>query len=91
MKINKDFRLRSIAGEYMLIHEGNEHPIDFEGVLTFNEPAAFLWGKAKGKVFTEDDLVAWLLEEYEVDEPVAREDVAAMLEVWRQYNLVFGE
>lgn len=88
MKLNKDFRLRSIAGENMLIHEGNENPIDFSGVLSLNEPVAFLWKKARGRDFSEDDLVAWLLEEYEVDVETAKEDVASMLESWKEYHLI---
>lgn len=88
MKLNKDFRLRSIAGEYMLLHEGDSNPVDFSGVLSLNEPVAFLWKKASGRNFSEEDLVAWLLEEYEVDEATAKEDVALMLESWKEYHLI---
>jgi len=91
MKLNKDFRLRSIGGENMLIHEGTENPIDFSGVLSLNEPVAFLWKKARGKDFSEEDLISWLLEEYEVDEATAREDVAMMLEAWKEYHLILNE
>jgi hypothetical protein len=41
-----------------------------------------------GQTFTEENLTQWLLDEYEVDEPTAREDVASLVASWLQAGIV---
>lgn len=73
MKIEKEFILREIAGDYILVPVGST-ALEFNGLLTVNEIGAFLWERLK-KETTIDALTAAVLEEYEVDEGTARRDV----------------
>lgn len=73
MKIEKEFILREIAGDYILVPVGST-ALQFDGLLTVNEIGAFLWERLK-KETTIDELTAAVLEEYEVDEGTARRDV----------------
>lgn len=73
MKIEKEFILREIAGDYILVPVGST-ALQFNGLLTVNEIGAFLWERLK-KETTIDELTAAVLEEYEVDEGTARRDV----------------
>lgn len=93
MKINPDYRLRTVAGENMLLNEG-VRKVNFNALLTLNEPAAWLWKRAadycreSGQGFTEEQLVGWLLDEYEVERDVAAEDVHGIVGQWREYGVV---
>lgn len=62
---------------------------DLTRVLTLNESAAFLWNKVlESGGCQEEQLVGWLLEEYDVEPEDAREDVREMLESWRMNDML---
>lgn len=78
MKIEKDFVLREIAGEYIIVPTGNT-ALNFNGLITVNEVGLFLW-KILEKGTTEEELLAKTLEEYEIDEETAKRDITEFLE-----------
>ena len=73
MKIKNGFVLRVVGGESVVVPVG-EMSKKFHGMINLNETGAFLW-----KFFTEehtvDEGVQALLNEYEVEELLARTDV----------------
>ena len=73
MKILKEFILRNIAGEQVLVPTG-ETTQEFNGLITLTETAGFIWENIE-QVETVEDLVKLMLEEYEVDEETAKKDV----------------
>lgn len=77
MKIEKEFILREIAGDYVIVPTGKT-ALEFNGLITVNELGAFIWKKLQQEV-TEDELIQVILEEYEVDEETARHDVEEFL------------
>ena len=87
MKIKKGFELRNVCGENIIIAHGVEN-IDFTKVITLNESAAFLWKEVAEKDFTEEDMIQLLLDEYEVEEPQAQEDVKQLVASWLKAGLV---
>lgn len=78
MKIDKNFVLREIAGEYIIIPTGRT-ALEFNGLITVNEVGMELWKMLQEDV-TFDDLLNGILEEYDVDENVAREDIQEFLD-----------
>ena len=87
MKTKKGFKLRTICGENVIVAEGIEN-IDFSRIISMNESAAYLWNKIQGKDFTANNLVELLLEEYEVDEDTARQDVQQLIIKWREAGII---
>ena len=82
MRIKKDFVLREVCGENVIMGEGLK-AIDFRKILTLNESAAWLWNEAKAQGdFTVESLTARLCEEYDVTAEEARSSVADILEKW---------
>ncbi|MBO5071069.1 MAG: PqqD family protein [Roseburia sp.] len=77
MRIKKDFVLREIAGDYIVIPTG-QTVLEFNGLITMNDVGVSLWKMLQEEV-TMDNLVAGILEEYEVEEDVAREDIQEFL------------
>ena len=78
MRVDKEFVLREIAGDYIIIPTGKT-VLDFNGLITVNEVGAFLWNMLQEEV-SVDDLVKGILSEYEVEEEVAREDIQEFLD-----------
>lgn len=87
MKIKNGFELRDVCGENVIIAHGVEN-IDFTKVITLNESAALIWQQVEGKDFTEDDVVKFLLDEYDVEESQAQTDVRNLLGSWLKAGLV---
>ncbi len=77
MKIKDGYMLRKVAGNYIIVPVGTE-AVDFNGLITTNETGAFLWQKLSEDISNED-LLSALLDEYEIDEATARDDIDAFL------------
>ena len=77
MKVEKEFVLREIAGDYIIIPTGKT-VLDFNGLITVNEVGASLWIMLQEEV-SLDDLVNGILNEYDVEEEIAREDIQEFL------------
>ncbi len=78
MKVREDLILREVAGENILIPVG-EIALDIKGMFTLTESGTLLYRKLT-EGCTKEDLVQTLLDEYEVDQEKASEDVDAFLE-----------
>lgn len=86
MKIKSDFMLREVAGYYVVVPVGSGS-LDFNGVINLNESGATLWRAMENDV-TEEELVATLTSEYEVDEDRAKADVAAFVNKMKEAKLI---
>ena len=78
MKVQNDFVLREIAGDYVIIPTGKT-VLSFNGLITVNEVGADLWKMLQSEV-SFDDLVQGILDIYDVDETTAREDIQEFLD-----------
>ena len=86
MKFKKEFMLREIVGETILIPMGdsNNH---FNGIITINELGKFIWENLESSK-DEEDLLHKILEEYEVEEKDAKEDLDEFLDKLRQVDII---
>jgi hypothetical protein len=87
MRQKKGFRLRTVCGENFIVAEGLTN-IDFSSIISMNDSSAFLWKKVEGTEFNVDDLVSYLCEEYEVDEPTAKDDISLLVKTWKEAGIV---
>ena len=78
MKVEKEFVLREIAGDYVIIPTGKT-VLSFNGLITVNEVGADLWKMLQSEV-NFDELLQGILSEYDVDEETAREDIQEFLD-----------
>lgn len=78
MKVDKEFVLRKIAGDYIIIPTGRT-VLEFNGLITVNEVGASIWNMLQ-KETTFETIVQRVLEEYDVAEKIAREDIEQFLE-----------
>lgn len=87
MKIKPGFKLNQVCGESFIMPMG-ENNIDFSKLIVLNESSLFLWQKMENSEFTADDLVNYLLSEYEVTEEVARQDVDTFIKQLQEENIL---
>lgn len=86
MHIVPGFVVRQIAGETVAIPAGAAARA-LSGLLALNGSGRLLFERLQTDQ-TEEDLVQFLLEQYEIDEVTARLDVAEFLEYLRSYDIL---
>lgn len=86
MRTKKDFILRKMNGMNLVVAVGKAVKT-FNGYVTLNETGCFLWEKLSAGA-TEDELVAALLDEYDVEKAVAEKDVRAFLDTLYNNDLI---
>ena len=82
MQVSKDYLLRTIAGETILIPSGAAAQ-KFNGLVTVNAIGAFIWDVLQTPHDLEG-LVTRITEEYEVDADTARRDAEEFLSELRR-------
>ncbi len=86
MKIDKEFILREIAGDYVIIPTGTT-TLEFNGLITVNELGAFIWERLQEET-TEEKLIEAIVEEYEVDEETAEADLKEFLDILKECRIL---
>ena len=86
MKRNSDFMLRDIAGEVVLVPTGQATQ-QFNGLITLNEVAAFIW-KNLDEAGTIEQLVKMILDEFEVDQKTAEADVDGFINALKEHDMI---
>ena len=89
MKTRKGYTLRSLGKEFVLVSEGLD-AVDFSRMVSLNESAAFLWRSVEDKDFEAETLVELLLDEYGITRDVAEKDVAALLQTWKETDMIIN-
>lgn len=86
MKIKREFVLREIAGDILLVPTGKT-ALDLNGMLTMNEVGADIW-KMLPEVKDADEIVSRLLQEYEADPEEVKRDVEEFLDKFRELGIL---
>lgn len=88
MKINGDFMIREIAGDTILVATGQASQ-NFNGMITLNEVGSFILEKIE-ECESENELISKILDEFEVDENIAREDTREFIEQLLKMGIVLN-
>ena len=86
MKIKDGYILDTIAGQQVAIALDMADD-QFVGMVKLNEVGAFLWQKLQREV-TEDELVMFVTEQYEVDDAKARSDIQKFTTVLKEKGIL---
>ena len=86
MKLKKQFVLREIVGEAVLVPIG-ESAARFKGLLTVNELGKFIWENIESAK-DEEELLQRILDEYEVDKDVAKDDLDEFLGKLKEIDII---
>lgn len=86
MKIKKGFVLRNVVDEFIVMPTG-DNIAKFEGAAVLNDVSAFIFKQMENSV-SREDLLAAILNEYDVDEATAATDLDALLEQFESMNIL---
>lgn len=76
MKLRKEFKIRDIAGEKVVIMQG-QYGSDMTKIITLNDSSEFLWNELQDKDFDAQSITQILLDNYDVEPTVAERDAEA--------------
>lgn len=86
MKIKDNFMLRKVADCFVVVPIGAA-VAEFNGMINLNEAGAFLWQLMENDT-TVDAVVAEMLNQYEIDEATAKNDVEKFVAQLKEANLL---
>lgn len=89
MKIDSNYKLRDVCGESVVLSTG-EMAGDMSRIISLRFVAKDLWQELWGKEFEVEDIVDYMLENYEVDAETAQRDAVAWVEQLKHYGLIEG-
>lgn len=89
MRINKEYVLRNIAGDKVVVPTGSASQ-RINGLITLNEVGTFIWENVE-KTGTRDGMVKLLLENYDVDEETAKRDVNGFLDMLKEQCILLED
>lgn len=75
MTIDKQYKLKDIAGEKVIILQGH-HAIDMTKIISLNSTAEYLWNKFYDSSFELADVSEALVSEYDISKEIAENDAA---------------
>lgn len=85
MKISNDFIMREIAGEKIVVPTGAAAQMN--ALITLNGVAAFIW-KCLQEDRTAEEVKDMVVQEYEIDERTAWQDVEGFIDALRKCNML---
>ena len=86
MKVKKEFILKSVANQYVVVPVGKE-AVNFNGMLTLNKTAKLLY-EALAVDKTIEELVSVLTDTYDISEEYARRDVLEFIKTLESKNIL---
>lgn len=86
MKIKEDLMLRNILGDWIVVPMG-ERLLEFNGMMKMNESGAFIWRQLEAD-HTREDIIAALLEEYDIDETTAAAEVDTFMGALKKADIL---
>lgn len=87
MRINPEYKVREIAGENVVILQG-EYGADMTRIITLNESALLLWNELLGREFTAKDAADVLIKSYDVEEMTALRDAQLWIDKLSECKLL---
>lgn len=87
MKIDPRFKVRSVAGEYIVVDQGKDQ-VNMTQIISLNRTAYALWNELAGKGFTAQEAVSFLVSQYGISEEQASADAEKFFQSMRQCNIL---
>ena len=87
MKFKKEYKVRSMAGENIVIMQGTAGS-DMTRIISLNDSSLLLWNELQGKEFEVADVADILTSNYKVDADTAARDAKAWVEKLTECGLI---
>lgn len=86
MKIKENYMLRKVANTFVVVPIGAA-VAEFNGMINLNSAGAFLWQQMEADT-TFENVLASMLDEFDVEEEIARTDLEKFINELKKANLL---
>ncbi len=87
MKISKNYKIREIAGETIVVNQGTAN-VNMTRIISLNQTAKFLYEQLQDKEFELEDAAQLLVDTFGITKEVAMKDVAVWADSLRKCGIV---
>ena len=87
MKFKEGYKVRSMAGENVVIMQGTAGS-DMTRIISLNDSSLKLWNELQGKEFEVEDVANILVDTYKIDVELAERDAKAWVEKLAECGLI---
>ncbi len=87
MKIKTGFVIEKVGKTYLAVATGKRAD-EFHALVRLNSTGAFLWNKLTEGDYTEEELLTFMLDEYDVAPEVATLDIGAFITSLRDAGIL---
>ena len=87
MKISKNYKIREIAGETIVVNQGTAN-VNMTRIISLNQTAKFLYEQLQDKEFKLEDAAQLLVDTFGITKEVAMKDVAVWADSLRKCGIV---
>ncbi len=87
MKIDPNFKIRSIAGENIIVNQGTPD-VDLTRIISLNASVCLLWKEFLGKEFSEDEVSRLLADTYHIPMQQAEQDAVHWIATLKECNVI---
>ena len=87
MKIKSNFKIREIAGESIIVNQG-QVGADLTRIISLNSSAKYLYEALEGKEFELEDVAQALVDYYEIEKDRAMTDGAKWVEALKGCGVI---
>lgn len=84
--MKKNFLLREIAGEFLLVPLGNSST-QFNSMITMNETGAFIWKRLENNM-SKSEIAKEMIQEYDVSYEKAETDINNFISYLKDKNIL---
>ena len=87
MKIKKEYKLREVAGETIIVNQGTVG-VDMTRIISLNSSAKLLFQELAGKEFELEDVAQVLVDNYDIASELANTDAAKWVESLKSCHII---
>lgn len=87
MKIKANYKLRTIAGETIIVKQGSRN-LDLTHIIYLNSSAKFLYENFSGKDFTEEEVTKLLETTFHISKERAENDAKIWVESMKECQVI---
>ena len=87
MKIKAEYKVRSMAGENVVIMQGTAGS-DMTRIISLNASSLLLWNELQGREFEVADVANILVDNYNIDRDTAERDAQKWIEKLQECGLI---
>lgn len=89
MRIDPRYKVRSVAGEHLLIMQSGQHT-NMTRVISLNDTALALYHAFSGKEFTLEQVREHLCATYGIDQELAQKDASSWIDKLQQADVILA-